>query len=915
MKIGVPLKGFAEFSRAVASQGTVLLKNDEKFFPLKKQEQVAVFGRCQFDYYSCGTGSGGAVNTEYTTDFINSLIERRKVIVNDALYIAYEDWLKDNPIDNGGGKWASEPWCQTEMPLTDEFVKEVSDVSEKAIIIIGRTAGEDKDNANEKGSYLLTDGELDMINKVCKYFDKVGVILNVSNIIDMSWENEKINAIIYAWQGGMEGGNAIVDVVIGNTTPSGKLPDTIATDIKYYPAHKDKTSLQNIYIEDIYVGYRYFETFAKDCVKYPFGYGLSYTEFSIEVIDYDIIGEITDNRACGIAVKVKVTNIGDKYSGKEVVQIYLEAPQGKLGQPSRKLVVFAKTRLLVPKENESITLFIPFYGMASFDDSGVTGYKSAYVLEAGSYWLHVGNSIRDNSCRTISFNISKCTVIKQLEEALAPTTAFKRMKPKLHPDNSISIDYEDVPLQTIDLAERINSKLPEEIELIENKGYKLKDVKRHQVSIEKFIAQLSLEDLETIVRGEGMSHPNVTPGTAAAFGGVSKKLRDLGIPLMCCADGPSGIRMGSGYNATLMPIATLLASTWDIYLIEMLYKMAGKEVANNGIDLLLGPGLNIHRSPLNGRNFEYYSEDPLLTSKIAAAAARGIRKGGAHATLKHFICNSQETNRRKLDAVVSTRALREVYLKGFEAAVKEAHAMAVMTAYNPVNGHWTASNYDLNTTILRDEWDFKGIVMTDWGAQMNDVIDGGEASTSNVANMIKSQNDLYMVVGNYGAEVNENVDNIAQYLQNDKLKISELQRSAINICKFALKTQAFERGRLLFGHSLRFPARIEKTYEGIMRLSDNILEITDKSQSFFFEDEGEYQLNITYSCNTKGVGQTRCNIFLNDIFLANIQTKNTNGKTITKKFANAKLEIGLYVLTLEFISDELEIKQIEFIKL
>ncbi|ONI44155.1 beta-glucosidase, partial [Candidatus Epulonipiscioides gigas] len=898
-----------------AAEGAVLLKNENNFLPLKNEENVAVFGRCQFDYYRSGTGSGGAVNVEYTTDFINSLISRNRVNVNQVLYNTYKEWLVDNPFNKGDGSWASEPWSQVEMFLSDEIVSNAAKISDKAIIIIGRTAGEDKDNFNEAGSYLLTNEELDMIDKVCAQFNEVGVIINVSNIIDMSWENDKINMLIYAWHGGMEGGNAIVDVVLGDVTPSGKLPDTIAYNIDDYPSTKNHGgSTQNIYEEDIYVGYRYFETFAQDKVKYPFGYGLSYTTFDID--DFSLGSESfipksgTSNLALsGVEISLKVTNTGNTYSGKEVVQIYLEAPMGKLGRPKRELIAFAKTKLLKPGQSETLSISIPVENMATFDDSGITGYKSAYVLEKGAYKFYTKTTTFSGS-----INIDNTIVVEQLEEALAPSASFKRIKPKVGDNGNIDIDFEDVPTQTINLANRINSRMPKEIVLTGDKGYKLNDVKKNKISMEKFIAQLSKEDLEIIVRGEGMSHPNVTPGTASAFGGVSTNLRNFGIPLMCSSDGPSGIRMESGLCATLMPIGTLLAATWDTALIEQLYEMEGQELSGNCIELLLGPGINIHRNPLNGRNFEYYSEDPLLTGKIAAAVVRGIRKGGAEATLKHFACNSQETFRHEINAVISERALREIYLKGFEIAIKEGGAHSVMTAYNPINGHWTASNYDLTTTILRKEWKFDGIVMTDWWARMNDVIDGGKATRQDLANMVKAQNDVYMVVGNYGAEINDNEDNIAQYLANGKLSLAELQRCAMNICKFALNTQALRRGELLFGKPHFFKAC--STIEGAKSLVDNSIHITtEKTHSFYFDQSGEYQVNVSYFSNAKGIGQTTCNVFLNDALMTTIQIGNTHGKTPTKKLADIQLEKGFYTLRLDFVSSELEIKKITFINI
>ncbi|MGL4372908.1 MAG: glycoside hydrolase family 3 protein, partial [Turicibacter sp.] len=322
---------------------------------------------------------------------------------------------------------------------------------------------------------------------------------------------------------------------------------------------------------------------------------------------------------------------------------------------------------------------------------------------------------------------------------------------------------------------------------------KLQDVKKGLASLEDFVAQLSNEELATIVRGEGMSSPKVTPGTAAAFGGVSHPLLAYGIPVACAADGPSGIRMDSGHKATQVPIGTLLACSWNLELVEDLYTFEGRELVSNQIDTLLGPGINIHRHPLNGRNFEYFSEDPLITGRFAAAVTSGIKTGGSCATVKHFACNDQEAARVDVDSVVSERALREIHLKGFEMAVKDGGAVSIMTSYNPINGHWAASNYDLNTTILRGEWDYSGIVMTDWWAKMNHPMTAGAAGKEYTSYMVRAQNDLYMVVENNGAQSNVANDDTKEALANGSLTVGELQRCAMNICRFVMNALVFDR--------------------------------------------------------------------------------------------------------------------------
>ena len=373
---------------------------------------------------------------------------------------------------------------------------------------------------------------------------------------------------------------------------------------------------------------------------------------------------------------------------------------------------------------------------------------------------------------------------------MAPVTAFKRMKPgNRQTDGTFALEWQEVPLRTADPKQRRLERLPREHAFTGNRGYKLSDVESGKVSMEDFLAQLTDEELCCMVRGEGMCSPKVTPGTAAAFGGVTESLLNYGIPVGCCADGPSGIRMDCGTIAFAMPNGTCLACTFNEALVGELYEWEGMELRKNKVDTLLGPGMNIHRNPLNGRNFEYFSEDSLLTGRMAAAQLLGMQKYDVTGTIKHFACNNQEHSRNFADAVVSERALREIYLKGFEIAVKEGKARSVMSTYGPVNSLWTAGSYDLLTTILRKEWGYMGIVMTDWWAKAND--EGKEATLQNTAAMVRSQNDLYMVTGD--ALNNTNDDNSMQELKKGTVTRGEFQRSAANICRFLLASPAYSR--------------------------------------------------------------------------------------------------------------------------
>lgn len=927
--IGIPLEGFAEFSRKAAAEGAVLIKNEGQVLPIVAGEQVSIFGRTQVNYYRSGTGSGGSVNVLYTTNLLGGLRDKKSVTVNEELASVYEKWIEQNPFDNGGGGWAAEPWHQKEMPLTDEIVSQARSKSDKAIVVIGRTAGEDQDNADEPGSYQLTEDEKDMLKRVTSYYDKTIVVLNVPNIIDMSWMKDEgyvhpIPCVIYAWQGGMEGGNAVADVLVGDVTPSGKLTDTVAYSIQDYPSTSNYgDEYKNLYQEDIYVGYRYFETFCPEKVQFEFGYGLSYTTFKMEPEEAKLV---TKDGAEHLEVSATITNTGTVYAGKEVLQVYYTAPQGKLGQPAKVLAAFKKTGLLQPGESQRVTASFPIHAMASYDDAGVTGHPSAYVLEEGVYQLYAGNSVKNVVPVQVDghngYTVAALQVVEQLEEALAPTESFTRMKPGARQaDGTYELTYEEVPTRKISLAERMEKNLPVTLEQTGNQGYTLRDVSEGKVSMEAFIAQLSDEDLATIVRGEGMSSPLVTPGTASAFGGVSDSLLQYGIPVACTADGPSGIRMDSGHKATQVAIGTLLAASWDPELVEELYEMEGRELVSNNIDTLLGPGLNIRRSPLNGRNFEYFSEDPLITGVFATACTRGIKKGGSNATLKHFACNNQEKHRTKVDAVVSERALRQIYLKGFEMAVKEGGANSIMTAYNPINGHWTASNYDLNTTVLRKEWGFKGIVMTDWWASMNDVINGGPSDRKNTGFMVRAQNDLYMVVNNYGAEVNAMEDNTLESLEKGILTRGELQRSAVNICEFIMQAPVFSRKQESAQEAAVPAFKPQEAYTPEqaagahkLTLEPQVKPSVEGSTFLQVDEAGQYRIVVRMMSPENNLAQSACNVMLDGQLMATVQTNGTFGNYLKQKLVKIELEAGVYEMKLEFIKPGLQIDWLEFVR-
>ncbi len=766
MKFTMDWAEYAAKAREMAAEGCVLLRNERKTLPIRPDDTVSVFGRIQLHYYKSGTGSGGRVNAPYVVNIVDGL-ENGGTKLNRRLLDVYTAWVKEHPFDLGVG-WANEPFSQEEMPLDRALVEEAAAESDVALVILGRSSGEDRDAESVPGSWFLSEREKEMLSLVTEYFPRTAVVLNTGSIMDMSWvESTNPGAVLYVWQGGQEGGNAAADVLTGRVNPSGKLSDTIARSIEDYPSAKDFGSGErNFYTEDIYVGYRYFETFAKDKVLYPFGFGLSYTEFSAECTEF-----AWDNDS--ISIKAKASNIGET-AGKTVVQAYFAAPQGALGKPARQLVSFAKTKLLLPGESETVTLRFPFSAMASYDDSGLSGHKSAWVLEAGDYALYLGQDVRSAVfCGLVS--VPETRVTEQLEEALSPVLPFRRIRP----GKDGEIADEAVPVRSYDLAERILCRRPEGVPCTGDRGFRFKDVKEGRVTMEDFLAQLTDEELIPITRGEGMCSPKVTPGIAGSFGGVTKELQAYGIPVAGCSDGPSGIRMDCGTMAYSLPNGTLMACSFNAPLETELYDFEGRELRINHIDSLLGPGINIHRHPLNGRNFEYFSEDPYLTGVMAGAQLAGMHHYDVTGTIKHFAANSQEKRRHFCDSVISERALREIYLKAFEMCVKDYGARLIMSSYNPVNGLWTAGSYDLNTTILRNQWGFAGMVMTDWWARMND--EGGEGSAQNTTAMVRAQNDVFMVAGD--AASNSMSDNTAEGLSGGRITRGELLRNAANVCR------------------------------------------------------------------------------------------------------------------------------------
>ena len=768
-------KEMAAIARRAAAESCVLLENNG-VLPIKKYEKIAVFGRCQQDWFYVGYGSGGDVNPPYRVNLIEGL-ENAGVHFDKEVAETYKTWVNTDQNKADHGWWGHWPMSHPEMPLKDEFVKAAAKRADTAVIVIGRAAGEDRENTLTPGSFYLTKEEKTMLKNVSDAFTNTVVLLDIGSIMDMSWVEEfdgKLSAVMIVWQGGMESGNAVADVLTGKVTPCGKLADTIAKTYEDYPSSKNFGGEQfNNYYEDIFVGYRYFETFKKDRVLYPIGYGLSYTTFSVKPVSFE-------KKENAYEVKVEVANTG-KTSGRESVIAYVSAPQGALGKAAKTIAAYAKTQNLLPGESEVLTLAFDDKVISSYDDTGRTGFKNAFVLEKGLYKVLVSDFCAGE------FEISETKLIEKTESALCVNDPFARMH-AFEKDGKIAFEEETVEKGEVSLKDRILERLPEEIPVTGDKGKKLSDVLKGEITLDAFIAQLSDEELEALTRGEGAMGSDLgVAGNAGAFGGVLESLREKGVPPIITSDGPSGLRLQK--FCALLPNGTALACTFDDKLVEELYTHVGKEMIKHEDDVVLSPGLNIHRNPLCGRNFEYFSEDPLLAGKMAAAIIRGVQSQGKSCCPKHFACNNQETKRNTNDSRVSERALREIYLRAFEIAVRESKPNTIMTSYNKINSVWAHYNYDLVTTVLRKEWGFDGLVMTDWWMQ-KDVSHEFPMIRDN-AYRVRAQVDVLMP-GNMG-HIQKKYTSDGTLLETigkeGGITRAELQRTAKTVLNLILKTR------------------------------------------------------------------------------------------------------------------------------
>ena len=769
-------------SRRAAREGMVLLKNEGNALPLAAGTKVALFGKATIDYVKGGGGSG-----DVTVPYIRNLYDGfAEAIGKDAVYPGTIQFYRDYVTAQYAEHWA--PGMVAEPPVPTELLREARAFTETAVVSFSRFSGEGWDRKHpkakitrkepvtgdavsmsdalfERGDFYLSDAERAMLETVSGTFPRTIVVLNTGGMMETACfrDDPRIRGLLLASQGGMEGSCAEAELLTGLFTPSGKLTDTYAMDLDDYPGCRHFFDSDDYvdYTEDIFVGYRYFETIpgAAEKVVYPFGFGLSYTRFSLTRRQVILDGDTAEAR-------VLVTNEGS-FPGREVVQVYYSAPAGMLSKPARELAGYRKTRLLQPGETEQVSIRFPLAQMASYDDLGKVA-RSAWVLEAGTYRFHIGTSVRDTVTAAESWTLDETRITEQLTARMVPTCLEKR----LMADGT----FEDLPtapcndfnatvLEPMGNGEMHSTPevraVPRIPDFGRGIGMKLQDVADGTMGLEEFTAALPAEDLAALLGGQ----PNT--GLANTFGYGNNPL--YGIPNIMTADGPAGIRFrqGLGVTTTAFPCATLIGCSWDPQIAYEVGAAAALEAKENNIMAWLAPGVNIHRNPLCGRNFEYFSEDPLLAGKQAAGMIRGIQSERIAATPKHFALNNKESNRRNCDSRVSERAIREIYLKQFEILVKEAHPWSIMSSYNIVNGYRASENRDLLTHILREEWGFDGMVTTDWwtfGEHYKEVAAG---------------NDMKMATGF--------PDRLLEAVEKGALTREEMEKAAMNILRLILR--------------------------------------------------------------------------------------------------------------------------------
>ena len=829
--------------RAIAGDCMVLLENDGTL-PLREKGRIALFGNGARATVKGGTGSGDV----YTRENINieEGLRREGFTVTTGAWLdrqdqaaaaerkAYEEAAVEAAVASGQPREAAQ-MLMILNPLTPKSLAEITEEdvlasgTDTAVFVLARNSGEGKDRDAGPGDYELSEAEIRSLAFLAEKYRRLIVLLNIGGVIDTKPLRSipGINAVVFIGQMGNITGLAVADLLSGKAVPSGKLTDTWAENYADYPSsptfsHNDGDLSDEYYTEGIYVGYRYFDTFNVR-PAYPFGFGRSYTEFSMETEKAAVDG--TD-----ILLHIRVRNTGKEFSGREIAQVYVSAPVKEIPKPRQELRGFAKTRMLRPGEDELLVIRIHARSLASFCPG-----RSAWVLESGDYILRVGNSSRNTHIAAV-VRLPETVVTEKVKPLFRdPDQSLEEITPDIPAWNLPEEAAETASAPKLELgpalfipAEAQYAPLPPALSRKPGRLVPFDDVSGGQASLDDFIAQLSDEELAYLMVGNSVDNVgfNSVLGAAAktlpgAAGETTGKLESkYGLKQMELCDGPAGLRLtpeyiekpdgtavglggmsfGGDANAegihhyqylTAIPIALNLASSWDLDLITAMGDLVGSEMEDFKATLWLAPGMNIHRNPLCGRNFEYYSEDPLLTGKCAAADTNGVQKHpGYGTTVKHFLANNQEDNRMFTNSHISERAIREIYAAGFRIAVEEAQPMSVMTSYNLVNGIHSANNEDSVTRLLRDEWGFRGMVMTDWlttsdlSAQLSSAAKP-KYGKSDAALCVKAQNDLI--------EPGEKADfdRILEGLSQGVITRAHLERNARNILTLMLRSHLY----------------------------------------------------------------------------------------------------------------------------
>ena len=712
-------------ARRAASEGMVLLRNENEALPLSKKASVALFGRNQFDVFKGGGGAADLWAVSYVSfaDAMNEAGNIYQPILKK--YRAYCEANKNNTLNKIHSHYT---WSLQEIPLKEDEVKLAAENCDTAVVFIGRFAAEGFDIKDAWSEYQINGAEDNMLAVVTKHFKKTVLVFNLPGMLNLSFlKKHKIDAILQAFMPGMEAGNALADVLYGDVTPSGKLPDSWTEYGHEYPTNETFSTEKVVYSEGIYMGYRYFDTFKKDVV-YPFGFGLSYTEFDYETVSFDIDKTV-------VTINVKVTNAGS-FSGRETVQCYLSVPDGEVEQPYQILCGFEKTALLKPGESEKVTIKTDLLDFTAYSEE-----KAVYMLEKGKYIFRVGKHSRA-TMPIFAVELDETVICRRVKNRLKPQEKIDELKK----EGILFEEVKDIPVIKADFKDFITEIPPEKLVLNElKKGAEctFTDVLSGKRTAEELVAQLSDEELARILTADGPEKRRAlgfeNKELAAGEGTHTHPVKELGIPSSVMQDGPAGVRASAfanpvppdedivGTDCIAYPSATLLAATWDRELMREIGAAITVDMDRYGYNGLCAPGINLHRNPRCGRNFEYFSEDPFLSAEMAIAEILGIQQKtdgtptGRYAVLKHFACNNSEDGRLDSDSVLSERCARELYLRAFEYVIKKAEPLSVMGAYNKVNGEFACANSDLLDGICRTEWGYKGWIMTDWSVHTDSV--------------------------------------------------------------------------------------------------------------------------------------------------------------------------------------------------